>query len=153
MSATAFAERTIAAPPSAVFEWLANSHNYKAVPFVLAERLAKPGEDGAYGLGAVREVTCWGAWFREEITAYDAPQQFQYLVIKSFPPVDHHGGTVTVKAVAGGSHVTWSSPFTLSRLLGGKIAEKLSKRIMQANFRQTLKAADQALAGNRPRRG
>jgi RNA polymerase sigma factor (sigma-70 family) len=53
--------------------------------FVLRERLVRRGEDAAYGLGAVRQLTKVFGWFRERITAYRPPHEFDYLVERSLP--------------------------------------------------------------------
>ncbi|MGH3555865.1 MAG: SRPBCC family protein, partial [Mycobacterium sp.] len=62
-------ERTIAAPVEQVFDWLADPASLTAAPAVLKAGWAK-GSSGP-GQGALRQVTGLGAWFREEITAYD----------------------------------------------------------------------------------
>ena len=49
---TVTVERVVAAPVAEVFEWLSDASNYTRSPLVLA-RLAQPGEDAPYGLGAV----------------------------------------------------------------------------------------------------
>ena len=86
-------ERTIAAPPDRVFGWLADPANLAAAPLVFKAAFAK-GSSVA-GAGALREATGVGAWFREEITAYDAQRSYSYLILRSFPPSDHEGGTLT----------------------------------------------------------
>ncbi|MDT5255087.1 MAG: hypothetical protein QOD10_167, partial [Mycobacterium sp.] len=77
-------ERTIDAPVERVFDWLADPANLAAAPLALRGRYAKdsPGP----GAGAVREVTAVGTWFREEITAYERPRSYSYLIVRSFPP-------------------------------------------------------------------
>ena len=67
-------ERTIAASPERVFDWLADPANLTASPLVLKAGWAK-GSPGP-GAGALREVTGFGTWLREEITAYDAPRSY-----------------------------------------------------------------------------
>jgi hypothetical protein len=59
-------ERTIAASPERVFDWLADPTNLAASPLVLKAGWAKGSSEP--GVGAVREVTGVGVWFREEIT-------------------------------------------------------------------------------------
>ncbi len=84
-------ERTIAAPAERVFDWLADPANLAAAPLVLRAGYAKdsPGHEA----GALREVVGVGTWFREEITAYDRPHSYSYLILRSFPPFNHEGGT------------------------------------------------------------
>jgi hypothetical protein len=106
-------ERTIAASPERVFNWLVDPANFtsrlsSAIGF-------KAGYVGgsAPGVGAVREVTGLGnTRFREEITAYDFPRTYSYRVTRSFPSVDHEGGSMTFTPSAGGTRVAWWSAFT-----------------------------------------
>jgi Polyketide cyclase / dehydrase and lipid transport len=64
-------ERTIAASPEQVFEWLLDPANLTVSPVHRKGVWAK-GSSGP-GVGAVREVTGFGFWGHEQITAYDAP--------------------------------------------------------------------------------
>ena len=73
-------ERTIAASPERVFDWLADPANLTSSPLVLKAGWAK-GSPGP-GVGALREVTGLGTWLREEITAYDAPRIYSYRIIR-----------------------------------------------------------------------
>jgi hypothetical protein len=82
---TVSVERVVAAPVGDVFEWLSDASNYTRSRFVLRERLVRRGEDAAYGLGAVRQLTWLFGWFRERITAYRPPHEFHYLVERSLP--------------------------------------------------------------------
>ncbi|MFI5719141.1 SRPBCC family protein [Nocardia sp. NPDC051750] len=102
-------ERTIPAPIDKVFDWFADSRNYARSPFVLRNRWARPGDAAPYGIGAVR-VHLWViGWFRERITAYNAPHSFEYLVERSVPPARHGGGSMTFTEVPGGTRVVWST--------------------------------------------
>ena len=86
-------ERTIAASQERVFAWLADPANLTAAPLVLRAGFAKGSSRP--GVGAVREVTGAGMWFREEITAYDPPRSYSYRILRAFPAIDHEGGTMT----------------------------------------------------------
>ena len=96
-------ERTIAASPERVFDWLADPANLTAAPLLLKAGWAK-GSSGP-GVGALREVTGVGMRFREEITAYDAPRSYSYLVVHSFPASEHEGGTLTFTPSVDGTRV------------------------------------------------
>src|SRR5689334_16939418 len=109
--------RTIAAPPEQVFAWLADPASLTSAPVVLRARWAD-GVTGP-GVGAVREVTGVGTWFREEITAYDAPHSYSYLILRSFPVFDHQGGTLTFAPEGTGTHVDWVSSYTHPARGGG----------------------------------
>src|ERR1700712_4989503 len=103
-------ERTIAAPRPRVFDWLASPASLTSAPLVLKADWMKGSS--APGAGAIREVWGTGMWFREEITAYDAPNSYSYLIIRSVPVFDHDGGTLTFTAAGDGTHVDWGSDST-----------------------------------------
>ncbi|ORA83734.1 SRPBCC family protein [Mycobacterium malmoense] len=136
-------ERTIAAPAERVFDWLADPVNLAAAPLALKARYAKdsPGP----GAGAVREVIGVGMWFREKITAYDRPRSYSYLIIRSFPPFDHEGGTLTFTESGDGTHVDWRSNYTHPAWAGGRLLEAVSYRLLRSNFLAILDACANAV--------
>jgi uncharacterized protein YndB with AHSA1/START domain len=125
-------QRTIAAPPEQVFEWLADPASLKAVPLVLWSRYAE-GSSGP-GLGAVREVTGAGLWFREEYTAYDPPRSYSYLILRSFPVFDHEGGTLSFTPTEQGTHVDWVTRYTHPAWAGGTPLGAVSRRLLERSF-------------------
>jgi len=139
-------ERTIAAPQQAVFDWLADPANLASSPLVIKAAYAadRPGP----GAGAVRVVTGVGAWFREEITSYDAPRSYSYLILKSFPPLNHDGGTLTFTPHGNTTHVDWVSSYTHSALAGGKALEAATSRLLSSNFATILAKCAKALEGS-----
>ncbi|MFF0626796.1 SRPBCC family protein [Streptomyces sp. NPDC004296] len=106
---TVTVRRVIAAPIADVFEWCATSTHYTRSPFVLRARLARPGAGAPYGVGAVRLHTWLIGWFRERITACNAPCDFDYVVDRSFPPARHELGRMTFTEVAEGTLVVWTT--------------------------------------------
>lgn len=97
------AERTIAASHERVFDWLHDPANLTVSP-VLRKAVWAKGSSGP-GVGAVREVTGFGFWLHEQITAYDASRNCAYDVVQSFPASQHEGGTVTCTPSGDGTHV------------------------------------------------
>jgi hypothetical protein len=136
-------ERHFDAPPARVFDWLADSSNFAASPLVLSERRTRDGDGAPYGTGAIRQITALGAWFMEEITHYDPPYEYGYLIRTSFPPVRHEGGTVRVEPTPQGSKVTWTTQF--SAPLGGPV-EWGYKRVLSLAFGSILNAAEKELS-------
>ena len=136
-------EWTIAAPVDRVFDWLADPANLTSAPLVLRSRYANdsPGP----GAGAVREVVGAGTWFREVITAYDRPHSYSYLIVKSFPPFNHDGGTLTFTASGDGTHVDWLSNYTHPAWAGGKLLEAFSHRLLCSSFDAIVRACAKAL--------
>jgi uncharacterized protein YndB with AHSA1/START domain len=128
-------QRTIAAPVEQVFDWLADPVNLAAAPLALKAGYAKDSAGPA--VGAMREVVGVGTWFREEITAYDRPRSYSYLIVRSFPPFNHDGGTLTFTASARsteGTHVDWLTHYTHPVWVGGKLLESVSYRLLRSSF-------------------
>ena len=136
-------QRTIAAPPERVFDWLADPVNLAAARLILKGGYAK-GSPGP-GVGAVREATGVGMWFREEFTAYDAPRSYSYLITRSFPAFDHEGGTLTVTPAGDGAHVDWVSTYTHPARGGGRVMEAVSSRLLRSGFVEILAGCAKAL--------
>jgi len=136
-------EQTIAASPERVFDWLADPANLTAAPLVLRAGWAKGSSDP--GVGALREATGAGIWFREEITAYDAPRSYSYRIVCSFPAFDHEGGTLTFTPSGDGTHVSWVTSYTHPAHAGGKVMEAITSRLLPWNFRAILAGCAKAL--------
>ncbi|GAT03993.1 SRPBCC family protein [Mycolicibacterium fortuitum] len=139
-------ERTIAAPASRVFDWLAEPANFTSsvaswIGFT-AGYVGGPGPE----IGAVREVNWLGnTWFREEITAYDRPRSYSYLVTRAFPSLDHLGATMTFTDLADGTHVDWVSTFTYPLRTGGKAMDAIGSRLVRRSFLSILARCADAL--------
>jgi uncharacterized protein YndB with AHSA1/START domain len=136
-------ERTIIAPPDQVFDWLADPANLTAAPLALKAGWAKgsPGPE----VGALREVLGIGMWFREEITAYDPPRSYSYLIVRSFPAFNHEGGTLTFTPSGDGTHVDWDTSYTHPARAGGKPMEAVSSRLLRSSFLAVLGGCAKAL--------
>ena len=136
-------ERTIAASPERVFDWLVDPASLKAAPLVFRAGWAK--DSSGPGTGAVREVSAVGAWFREEITAYDPPHSYSYRILRSFPVLDHEGGTLTFTPSGDGTHVDWVTTYTHPARAGGKAMETFTRRVLKRSFLAVLAGCEKAL--------
>jgi uncharacterized protein YndB with AHSA1/START domain len=136
-------ERTIAAPPERVFDWLADPTNLTAAPLAFRAGFAK--RSSRPGAGAVRQVTALGTWFREEITDYDPPHSYSYRIVRSFPAFDHEGGTLTFSPSGYGTHVDWVTTYTHPARAGGKAMEVVSSRLLRWSFLAILAGCANAL--------
>jgi uncharacterized protein YndB with AHSA1/START domain len=136
-------ERTIAASPERVFDWLTDPANLTTAPLFLKAGWAKGS--ASPGVGALREVTGVGMRFREEITAYDAPRSYSYLVVRSFPASEHKGGTLTFTPSGDGTRVDWVTTYTVPVRGGGKVMEAVSPPLFRSTFRAILAGCAKAL--------
>ena len=138
-------ERTIAASPERVFDWLADPAGLRAAPLVLRAGWAK-GSSGP-AVGALREVIGAGTWFREEITAYDRPRSYSYLIVRSIPPFNHEGGTLMFTPSGDGTHVDWVTTYTHPAYVGGRPMEAVTRRLLRSSFLAVLAGCAKALEG------
>ncbi|TPG29586.1 SRPBCC family protein [Mycolicibacterium hodleri] len=137
-------QRTIAASPERVFDWLADPINLTAARLMLRARWSDASTPGT---GAVREAIAAGMWLREEITAYDAPRSYSYRIVRSIPPLDHEGGTVSCSPSGDGTHVDWTTTYTHPVRTGGKVLEALTAPLLRSGFVQILAGCAKALEG------
>ncbi|MFG3258464.1 SRPBCC family protein [Streptomyces sp. NPDC048172] len=148
-------ERVIHAPIEDVFDWLTTTTHYTRSPLVLRCRLARPGEDAPYGVGAVRSHLWMIGWLRERITRYERPYVTEYVVERSLPPSRHELGRMTFAEADGGTLVTWTTRAEMrAPLVGGFLTRHLVRPLITRSFRSILDAADTALSreGGRPLR-
>jgi uncharacterized protein YndB with AHSA1/START domain len=138
-----YVERTIAAPPQAVFDWLADPVNLTAAPLALRAGFTKG--TSAPAAGVRRWVVGAGMWFEEEITAYERPRSYSYLILRSLPPFNHEGGTLTFTPAGDGTHVGWRTVYSHPVYAGGKVLEALSFRLLRSSFAAVLAGCAKAL--------
>jgi len=89
-------------------------------------------------------------WFREEITAYDRPRSYSYLILRSFPPFRHDGGTLTFTPAGSGTggsgtHVDWLTNYSHPAWAGGSLLEAVSYRLLRSSFLAILDACAREL--------
>ncbi|WP_406210636.1 SRPBCC family protein [Kitasatospora sp. NBC_01560] len=139
--------RVVAAPIADVFDWCATTTNYTRSALILRARLARPGAQAPYGVGAVRLHTWAIGWFRERVTAYCPPYGFDYTVERSFPPARHELGRMTFTEVPGGTEVCWTTTFQVRLPFGAAVTRRIAAPVIAHTFGRILDAADDALAG------
>jgi hypothetical protein len=144
---TIIAERTIAAPRAEVFQWFSDASNWPAARLVLSGKLAVPGQDGGWGLGARREILLVGSWYDEEIVAYDPPARYDYRIRRSVPPLRRELGRMEFQEVPVGTRVIWTRWVTVPLLLGPVLA--LIAPVARWVFGHILAAGDRELTRTR----
>src|SRR5258705_12603570 len=97
-------DRTIAASPERVFDWLADPANLTAAPVILKVRWVK--------VGALREAIGLGGRIREHITAHQQARCYSYRVLRSSPPFDHEASKLTFNPSTVRPHVDWQTTYT-----------------------------------------
>jgi hypothetical protein len=138
--------RTIPAPIEKVFDLLADHANYKANFGVKESKLIREGKPDRNGLGAVRYIDAGPIKFEEEVTFYDRPRGYDYLITKCSAPLEHQGGQIRFESVGNATKVTWTSVMRVKvPLLGGLLTKVLAAKIGQA-FGSMLKQTERRLA-------
>ena len=70
---------------------------------------------------------------------------YSYLIVRSVPPFNHDGGTLTFTATDGGTHLDWLTNYTHPAWAGGKLLEAVSCRLLRGSFTSILDACARAL--------
>lgn len=109
------------------------------------------GDPSPNGHGAIREVRSSPLVFQERITAYDAPNRYDYQILWIRAgglgvPVRHEGGWMTCTPEGTGTRVHWCSTFRVTVPLVGRWLEPRIGRQFEATFLRFLTRADRALA-------
>ena len=94
-------EKTVAAPPSTVFEVLTDHRGYSAFSPIRSSTLEREGDPSPNGVGAIRVLTTLGPPIREEILEYVPGERFGYRLLSGAPLRDH---VVTVLLTPQGEH-------------------------------------------------
>ena len=114
--------------------------------------IARAGEPDRNGRGCLREVRAKPLLrFVEEITAWERPSSFEYLVRECTLPLRHHGGRLTFTREDEGTVIDWTTRFEIPvPILGGMLA-RVANRILSSAFDDFLRRAKTRLesAGTR----
>ena len=136
-----------AAPPAVVFAAIADHESFLSMGGIRC-RLQREGAPDRNGIGAVREVEGDGLRFVEDITAFDAPRHYEY-VIRTLTrsnggalPLRHERGWLEFSADGDGTRVDWHSRIHATiPLLGPLLIEPLVVRKLQRAFAALLARA------------
>lgn len=115
--------RVIAAPITAVFTRIADHDAYARLPGVRSTRRLRPGEPDRVGVGAERELVLGVSRLVARIVEYDPPRRLAYRIIAIPLPIEHLGTTVSLREIAGGTELQWTSHFRASSRIGAPIIE------------------------------
>jgi uncharacterized protein YndB with AHSA1/START domain len=146
---TVHVTRTIAAPAEDVFDRLADHANYDRFRGINDSELLRQGDPAPNGLGALRRIKVRPLTFDEEVTAYERPSRFDYLIVKVNVPFQHHGGSIRLTPEGGATHVDWRSSFTVPTPLIGGPEELVWEPLLARGFRRVLEDVERMLQDKR----
>ena len=149
---------TIDAPKQQVFERLTDYEQFFRGPKMTCRLLAE-GVGCKGGLGALREVTADGAVFTEEITAFEPPRHFEYvvrsLIDRRGKPLGflHDRGWLELSADGESTRVDWYSRFRVTMPIVGWFIERIIGPRAARGFHKLLEQAKADLEGRRETAG
>lgn len=137
-----------ALPPEEVFRRIGDHERFLSGKGLVC-RVVAPGVVQRDGVGAVREVRGGGIYFRETITAFEAPRILAYRIGKfrlfGLPLGFHHeGGEMLIEPGEHGTRVTWRSRFEIRILLIGDAIGAHFAKTVSRKFAALLRRAEQA---------
>jgi uncharacterized protein YndB with AHSA1/START domain len=138
------------APIERVFAAVSDHERFLAADGGTRTTLLREGVERV-GLGCLREVKVGRrAWYVEEITAWQRPAYFEYMIRKASLPIRHEVSRLTFTAAGGGTDVEWTSRFRIPiPVFGGYLGAKAEKLYSKA-FTGLLSAAKAQLEGTQP---
>jgi uncharacterized protein YndB with AHSA1/START domain len=132
----------INAPIERVFETISDHERFLRSGDGTRTKLLQEGSAERDGLGCVREVSVGKrAWYVEEITAWERPASFEYMIRRASMPIRHEGSRLTFTEVGGGTDVQWSSRFTIPVPILGGLLGAAAQRLYSKAFTALLKTA------------
>lgn len=137
----------IDAPIERVFDAISDHERFLSNVHVRTT-VTRAGTNHRNGLGALREV--WAGTrirYLEEITAFERPSRFDYLIRESTMPVRHHGAQLRFTARGEGTEVDWTSRVEVPVPVAGPWLERLLRPMFTAIFTELLLAAKARLEG------
>ncbi|HET6326278.1 MAG TPA: SRPBCC family protein [Planctomycetaceae bacterium] len=110
--AKVFVRVSIKRPIADVFALVSDHEKFlSGIPGTTATIL-KPGSTERNGLGCLREVRVRDRIrYVEEITAWNPPHSFEYLIREASMPIRHHGSRIDFESRQESTDVTWQSHF------------------------------------------
>jgi len=140
--------RRLHAPPEDVFAVLADHAGYDRFDGVRRAELVKHGEPEPNGLGAVRWVWLGPLRFEEQVTAFEPPHRFDYLIrdVRGLP-FRHAGGSVRLSGDGNRTEAIWTSSFEIPIPLLGRAMDRVFAQRLAIGFARTLERSAELAAG------
>lgn len=140
-------ERRLDAPPSALFEILADHARYDRFDGVRRSEVIEAGDPAPNGLGAVRRIWLGPLRFEEEITGFEPPHRLEYLIrdVRGLP-FRHDGGKIQLAEEGAGTQAVWTSSFEVPVPLIGSVIDRFFSLRLERGFGHVLERSAE-LAG------
>jgi hypothetical protein len=129
------------APKGRVFDAVSDHETLLRGPG-MTTRIVRAGSSERNGLGCLREVHAPGGLrFLEEITAWERPSSFEYVIREASLPARHERGRVSFVARGTGTDVEWTTRFEVPVPIVGGLLGGVARRVFARVFGELLVAA------------
>lgn len=140
----------IAAPIERVFDAVSDHESFVRSTDGTTTKVVRSGTPDRNGLGCLREVRArFGVYFIEEITAWERPGAFEYMIRETSLPLRHFGGRLTFASEGDGTNVDWTTRFEIMVPILGRLLEVPAKGLLVKAFTGLLLASKQRLGAAR----
>lgn len=136
---TMFTSIVINAPVEEVFARVSDHEKFLSTLPLSNTTIEKPGEFETNGLGAIRAVAGPGGILKEEITAFDPPHSFEYLIIKGPRQPRHEFAKVSFFPDPEGTRVDWESRLSIKLPFGARVVGTMVQQMFVRVFAKALK--------------
>ena len=126
---------------------LTDHARYSRFDGVRRAELVEPGDPAPNGLGAVRWVWLGPLRFEEEITAFEPPTRFTYVIrdVRGLP-FRHEDGTVELRPAESGTDAIWTSTFEIPIPVVGAAIDRVFADRLERGFGRTLERSAELAA-------
>ena len=132
----------IDAPVERVFDAVSDHESFLRSEGGVSATVLREGERERNGVGCLREVRVGRrVRYLEEITAWERPSSFEYMIRETSLPLRHAGSRLTFTPEGRGTEVEWTSHFEITVPIIGGLFGIRARRIYAASFRDLLLAA------------
>jgi Polyketide cyclase / dehydrase and lipid transport len=139
---------SIKQPPVDVFALVSDHEKFLNGISGTTTRIIKAGAVERNGLGCIREVRVGDrVRYVEEITQWQPPNSFEYLIREASIPIRHYGSRIDFSPNQSSTDVTWRSHFDVPIPIIGWALGQLMKRRYDSAFSAMLSQARVTLEG------
>ena len=132
-----------------VFDFVSDHEGFLRGPGIKSCKVTTPGKGDRNGLGALREVRGGGIRFVEEITVFDRPSRYDYVIRECTLPIVHEGGRLSFFERGDGTEIDWVSDFSVPIPIAGGALGRIAALQLTEAFTRLLLRAKAALEGDR----
>ena len=139
---------TIQAPIHQVFSTISNHEQFFRGSTFEYSRIIREGQFHRNGVGAIREISRDGIVCCEEITLYEEPRRFDYVITRATGkngksiPIKHEFGRMEFEERQGKTYIRWQSKFSIPTPIVGRILEFIIGRSTTKVFKNLLAQAE-----------